>query len=185
MPAQATKTVTLTTYYLEMHRREDLQTKAGPTGYQVVRVEIPCPEFNRFLYAAVGWQWSWIDKLPWTYEQWAAHVARPEFGTWVGYSHGTPAGYFELEKQAGGDIEIVYFGLLPQFVGKGLGGALLSSAIATAWDWGARRVWVHTCSLDHPSALANYKARGLRVYKEHHSQKTIPITPHRDWPAAK
>jgi GNAT superfamily N-acetyltransferase len=165
-----------------MLRRDELRPKRTGADFRVIRTEVPCPEFNRFLYAAVGWQWSWIDKLPWEYEQWRAHVERPQFGTWVGYFSGTPAGYYELEQQADGNIEIVYFGLLPQFTGKGLGGALLTSAIESAWDWGARRVWVHTCSLDHPSALANYLARGFRKFKEEHSQKSIPATPRRDWP---
>ena len=178
----STRNVPLTTYYLEMRNRSELQPKAAPDGFQITRVEVPCPEFNRFLYAAVGWQWYWIDKLNWTFEQWRAQVTRPEFGTWVGYFFGTPAGYYELEQQADGDIEIAYFGLLPQFVGKGLGGALLTSAIESAWDWGAKRVWVHTCSLDHPSALTNYQARGLRLYKEAHWQKTIPVSTQRDWP---
>jgi GNAT superfamily N-acetyltransferase len=177
-----TQSVALTTYHLEMLRREELCPKRAGSDFRVIRAEIPCPEFNRFLYAAVGWQWSWIDKLSWDYEQWKAQVERPEFGTWVGYFSGTPAGYYELEQQSDGDIEIVYFGLLPQFVGKGLGGALLTSAIESAWDWGARRVWVHTCSLDHPSALANYLARGFRQFKVEQAHKTVPAAPRRDWP---
>lgn len=61
------------------------------------------------------------------------------------------------------EVEIAYFGLAPHFVGRGLGGALLTSAIEEAWRWDASRVWVHTCSLDHPSALRNYEARGMRI----------------------
>ena len=84
---------------------------------------------------------------------------------WVGHFKGSPAGYFELQNVAG-DIQIAYFGLAQPFIGKGLGGALLSKAIREAWDWGAKRVWVHTCSLDHPFALKNYQARGLKIYKK-------------------
>jgi GNAT superfamily N-acetyltransferase len=147
----------------------------------VIPVEVPCPEFNRFLYAAVGWQWYWIDKLSWDYEQWRSLVTRPTYRTWVGYVSGTPAGYYELDQQADAHIELAYFGLLPQFTGQGLGGPLLTSAIESAWDWGARRVWVHTCSLDHPSALANYETRGFKQYKVEHSQKTIPASASRGW----
>jgi GNAT superfamily N-acetyltransferase len=62
-------------------------------------------------------------------------------------------------------VEIAYFGLLPAFIGRGLGGALLTNAIEEAWQMSPERVWVHTCTLDHPSALANYQARGMEVYK--------------------
>lgn len=180
--SHATHSVPLTTYYLEMLRPDELRPKRAGPEFRVNRVEVPCPEFNRFLYTAVGWQWSWIDKLPWTYEQWEAYVKRPQLGTWVGYLSGTPAGYFELEQQDAGDIEIAYFGMLPHFIGKGLGGPLLTAAIENGWGWGARRVWVHTCSLDHPQALANYLARGFRQFKESHARKTIPSTPRRGWP---
>jgi GNAT superfamily N-acetyltransferase len=177
----AVHSVPLTIYHLQMLRPDELRAKRTGSEFRVVRAEVPCPEFNRFLYTSVGWQWSWIDKLRWSYEQWQAYVCRPELRTWVGYDSGTPAGYFELEQQAGGDIEIAYFGMLPQFIGKGFGGPLLTSAIENAWAWGARRVWVHTCSLDHPKALANYLARGFRQFKEEHVHKTVPVSPQRDW----
>jgi len=70
-----------------------------------------------------------------------------------------------LQRGDDGAVEIIYFGLLPAFVGRGLGGALLSSAIEEAWRVNPLRVWVHTCSLDHPAALANYQARGMKIYK--------------------
>ena len=83
------------------------------------------------------------------------------------YAHGTPAGFFELDGSIAGDVEIAYFGVMPQFLGRGLGGWLLSEAIRQGWAMGATRVWVHTCSLDaQPHALANYRARGMRVFKE-------------------
>jgi GNAT superfamily N-acetyltransferase len=75
-------------------------------------------------------------------------------------------GYFELESQAGGNVEISYFGLLPESIGKGLGGALLSAAVEGAWKLpDTRRVWVHTCTHDHEHALANYLKRGFRIFK--------------------
>jgi GNAT superfamily N-acetyltransferase len=131
-----------------------------------MRVAIPCPAFSLFLYQAVGGQWQWIDRLRWPVERWEAYLNRPELETWVGYVEGTPAGYYELEMQPGSNVEIAYFGLLPQFIGQGLGGELLTCAIRRAWEMGAARVWVHTCTLDAPTALANYQARGLRVYNE-------------------
>jgi ribosomal protein S18 acetylase RimI-like enzyme len=82
------------------------------------------------------------------------------------YVSGTPAGYVELETQADDNVEIVHFGLLPRFFGQRLGGYLLSAGVQHAWDQGASRVWLHTCSLDGPTAVANYRARGFRVYDE-------------------
>ncbi|MGL4610332.1 MAG: GNAT family N-acetyltransferase [Trueperaceae bacterium] len=80
------------------------------------------------------------------------------------YTKGTPASYFELEKRED-TINLAYFGRLPQFTGKGLGGYFLSVALAKAWAWDAQRVIVNTCTLDHESALKNYQARGFRIYK--------------------
>jgi GNAT superfamily N-acetyltransferase len=83
----------------------------------------------------------------------------------VAYFSGTPAVYFELEKN-NDNVEIAYFGLLPQFIGRGIGGYLLTRAVEQAWQMSAERVWIHTCSLDHPGALSNYQARGFRLLKQ-------------------
>lgn len=157
----------ITTYYLEMTDPAELRpARPAPKGFRLMQAEIPLPDFNRFLYTAVGGDWHWTDRLSWSRERWLAYLDRPELETWVGYVQGTPAGYFELEMQAGSAVEIAYFGLLPAFIGRGLGGVLLTAAIRRGWEMGARRVWVHTCTLDHPAALANYQARGLGIYKE-------------------
>jgi len=134
----------------------------------VDRVDPPHPDVNRSLYIAVGSDWSWRDRLPWDVARWLEYVNRPELETWVARVDDRAAGYFELERQ-GDAVEIAYFGLLPAFIGQGLGGALLTRAVHRAFELGASRVWVHTCTLDHPQALANYVARGLRPYKTEHS----------------
>ena len=86
--------------------------------------------------------------------------------TYVAHFDGQEVGYFELESQKGGDVEIVYFGLLPDFIGRGLGGALLSAAVERAWEiTDTRRVWVHTCTEDHKHALDNYRQRGFILFK--------------------
>ena len=156
----------VTTCHLEMNRPEELKPKeADIEGLRIERVGIPSPELNRFLYVTVGQQWQWIDRLVWTEKEWTEWVERDELQTWIAYVKGTTAGYFELEFQDG-NVEIAFFGLLPRFIGLGLGGHLLTEAIRRGWDMGATRVWVHTCTLDHPNALANYKARGLRIFRE-------------------
>jgi ribosomal protein S18 acetylase RimI-like enzyme len=131
----------------------------------IMRAELPSPALSRFLYTAVGGDWHWTDRLPWTPERWMQYLARDEVETWIAYVRGNPAGYVELEAQPEGNVEIAYFGLLPQFIGRGIGGHLLTIGTRRAWDRGARRVWVHTCSLDGPTARANYEARGFRLFK--------------------
>lgn len=154
-------------YHLEMTDPAQLIPATRPLGtpFTLMQAEIPCPELNRFLYTAVGKDYHWTDRLKWSEADWRSYLKSGNVETWVAYVSGTPAGYFELEKQPEGNVEIVYFGLLPQFTGQGLGGALLTTAVQRAWALGAKRVWVHTCSLDHPNALSCYKARGFRLFK--------------------
>jgi GNAT superfamily N-acetyltransferase len=175
----------VTTYYLEMTAPHDLKAKRAPLDdLAFVRVDPPMPELNRFFYTAVGGAWYWTDRLPWTYGQWLEWLCRPGVQTWLLSAAGVPAGYVELDGRPGGDVELAYFGLLPQFIGKGLGAHLLTLAVERAWTFPARRVWLHTCTLDHPHALAHYRARGFRVYREETSQKDLPAQPPGPWPGS-
>ncbi len=167
--------MTTTTWYLEMTDPAALNPAREPgTPVRFTRAEAPGPEFARFLYGTVGRDHRWIDRITWTDRQWRELAERPGTETWVLHDRGTPAGYAEMEAQDEGAVEIVYFGLLPSFVGRGLGGHMLTEALRRAWDLAdrhpgreaTRRVWLHTCSLDGEHALANYRARGLAVYRE-------------------
>ena len=154
----------VTTTYLEIGSIGELRPKAAADMRFAVReATVPKWEVNRFLYLHVGEAWEWTGKRNWPDERWQAYVASEDLRTFIGFIDETIAGYFELQKK-GSEVEIAYFGLAPGFIGQGLGGALLTSAIETAFAWGAKRVWVHTCTLDHPAALSNYTARGMRVY---------------------
>lgn len=176
---------TVTIWHLELREPEQFAAAApSPVPYQLIRSEIPQPELNRFLYASVGADWTWYMRLDWTYAQWLEDLSRPEVTTWIAYVRGTPAGYFELEEQAEAAVEIRYFGLLPGFIGKGMGGALLSDAVRTAWSFGAKRVWLHTCSLDHPAALGNYQARGFRLFDTQQHRERLPDHALEPWPGA-
>lgn len=156
----------VTTWSLEMTSVDELIHKPVTNpDFVIQECQAKQFQFNRFLYSYIGKQWEWTDKLSWPDDQWRDYAENDNLRLWVGYYKGSPAGYFELKSQ-NGDIEIAYFGLAEPFIGKGLGGCLLSAAIAEAWNWEAKRVWVHTCTLDHPYALQNYQARGLRTYKE-------------------
>ncbi len=172
----------VTTTYLEMRSAEAAVPFTGERRLEVHRVELPCPELNRFFYLAVGSDWTWYMRLPWGRAEWTAWADRPELETWIGYRAGTPVGYFELEHQPGPEVELAYFGLLPRFVGQGLGSELLSVAIARAWEPAPRRVWVHTCTLDHPRALENYQAQGFEVYRREEQIETIPDVRPGPWP---
>ncbi|MEU9345037.1 GNAT family N-acetyltransferase [Streptomyces sp. NPDC048278] len=166
--------IVVTTWSLEQTSPADLLPAAAPDGGTVgiVRAEVPSPEFSRFLYASVGGDIRWTDRLGWSHARWQQHLARPGVETWVAYDRGTPAGYVELEPQDDGVVEIVYFGLLPAFRGRRIGGHLLSYGAARAWDLAERwdglpptkRVWLHTCSLDGEHAMANYQRRGFRLF---------------------
>ena len=159
-------TIHVTRSYLQLSSRSAL--RSVPLG-QGIRIEHahPCPiSFFRYLYAEVGREYRWRDRLSWSDEQWAAHLANPGVSIWVLYGNGTPAGYFELNKQHDGSIEITYLGLIREFIGRGLGKQLLSTAAERAWSLGASRVWLHTCTLDYPAALPNYLARGFVKFRE-------------------
>jgi GNAT superfamily N-acetyltransferase len=155
------------TTYLEMRSADQLRPKRADSKFHVREKTNRNWQFNRDLYFRVGEQWDWIDKRSWTDDQWKEYATAPELRTFAGYYDDTLAGYFELRRDREGGIEIAYFGLLPEWIGRGLGGALLTSAIEMACrtEPNPSRVWVHTCNRDHPQALANYQARGMVVYK--------------------
>ncbi|HEY5714987.1 MAG TPA: GNAT family N-acetyltransferase, partial [Psychromonas sp.] len=136
-------------------------------GLTLTEAEIKEFRFNKYLYSLVGENWQWFDKLGDSDGQWQAHAEREQLRTWVAYYKGAIAGYFELEIADNRDVELLYFGLAPKFIGKGFGGYLLATAVNNAWQLcHAKRVWVHTCSLDHPRALSNYQACGFQLYKQ-------------------
>jgi GNAT superfamily N-acetyltransferase len=160
--------MSIVTIYLEMHSPDQLRPKRCTDGRFEIREKIGRDwRFNRDLYLAVGQMWSWNDKRRWSDEQWKEYGLSPELRTFAAHYDGSLAGYYELRGDDEDGIEIAYFGLLPEFIGRGLGGALLTSAIEDAWRTpSVSRVWVHTCTLDHPSALGNYQARGMVIYKQ-------------------
>ena len=153
-----------TTYTLEMCHPDELTPRhAVRADLTISRMEIPCPEFSKFLHTVIGYDYRWGGRTEWDEDTWRSYVSRPGLETWVAYVSGTPAGYFEIEKEPDGAVHIHNFGLLPQFVGQGLGGPLLTRAVERSWELGACRVYLRTCSHDHPHALQNYLARGFRI----------------------
>lgn len=153
--------------YLEMASPDELVPAPPPDARACVERALDCPpSFFRYLYATVGAPYHWVDRLPWTDDDIRGYLATPGVSLWVLYVSGVPAGYFELKRHDEGSVEIAYFGLLPEFIGRGLGKYLLTEGVRQAWADRARRVWLHTCTLDGPAALPNYRARGFRPFKE-------------------
>ena len=148
--------------YLELRSPEQLRP-VDATDSSVAFVHRPAigvAEYRR-LYRAVGYRWYWRDRNAWSDERLAAHLARPEISVWECLVDGKSAGYFELERRDDGSVEIAYFGLIEEFVGRGVGKAMLTRAAREAWALGPNRVWLHTCTLDSAQALPNYEARGF------------------------
>jgi ribosomal protein S18 acetylase RimI-like enzyme len=173
MSQPTASTVTVTTTYLGLPSRARFRPSfSDDPDLLVLEARAPLAAFYRFLYDAVGRDYAWLDRLAWSDEQLAAHLARPAVSLDVLYWRGTPAGYIELDREAAEPgTEIAYFGLIPAFHGRGFGKHLLSVGVRRAFDDGAERVWLHTCTLDGPHALANYQARGFVPYRtETHEQ---------------
>jgi ribosomal protein S18 acetylase RimI-like enzyme len=157
----------VTTTYLYLASRAAFRPAwSADPDLLVLEAREPLVAYYRFLYDAVGRDYAWIDRLAWSDERLLAHLRRPEVTLLVLHARGSPAGYIELDRAAAEPgTEIAYFGLLPAFHGRGLGKHLLSVGVTRAFDDGATRVWLHTCTLDGPHALANYLARGFVPYR--------------------
>jgi GNAT superfamily N-acetyltransferase len=175
----------VTIHYLELTSQAALRGRRSPhDGVVFARVPRPMPELNRFFYAAIGGDWFWLERRSWTLAQWTEWTGRDQLETWVLSVDGVPAGYVELERRSNGDVEVMYFGLLAAFVGRGLGAHLLTEAVDRAWAMGASRVILNTCNLDHPNALGNYLARGFREYRVEVKRKEVPVNRPGPWEGA-
>ena len=159
--------VLVTRTYLEMRSLADLRPARTPGHRATLHQVLRCPPaFYRFLYNTVGADYHWIDRIQWSDEDIHAHLSQRNVELWVLYVDGAPAGFFELRREPEGAVEIAYFGLLREYVGQGWGGYLLTEAVRHAFAQSPPRVWLHTCTLDHPAALHNYLERGFRVVRD-------------------
>jgi GNAT superfamily N-acetyltransferase len=137
----------------------------------IIRAKRPLPELYRQCYRAVGEAFHWRDRWDWTDAEITKHLADPAIGLFVASridrnKQADLAGWYELRRVAEDDsVEIAYFGIVAAQFGRGFGKHLLSSAVRDAWALDPKRVWLHTCTLDHPNALPNYLARGFTPYR--------------------
>ena len=158
--------IEVTRTYLEMSAPSDLRPARCDDPLLKIERQTDCSiELFRRLYQEVGKNYFWTDRLPWTDEDIQRYIRQPEISLWVMTYDGVIAGYFELKKESDGSTEVAYFGLMPQFIGRGFGKHLLTCAVEQAWADGATRVWLHTCTDDDPAALPNYLKRGFKPFK--------------------
>ena len=153
--------------YLDIISLKNLSEIDKPSNNFDVRLVNP-PDFqlNKFFYKQIGKKHRWVDRLIWNENQWIRYINNPNVKTYILQDGNNLAGYFEqIFDQKKLEYEIAYFGILQDYVGKRLGGYLLSEAIKKSFLMGANRVWVHTCSLDHKHALKNYLSRGMKIFK--------------------
>jgi len=165
----------VTRTYLELRSPGQLRAaRTHPEGAVIESVERCPPPLFRWLYATVGGPWQWRDRLPWSDATIETHFSDPAVRLRVLKLEGDVAGYYELHATADGAMEIVHFGLVPAFIGRGIGGWFLAEAVRDAWAIGAGRVWLHTCTLDGAAALPNYLARGFTAYKSEEYLAEVP-----------
>ena len=153
--------------YLDIISLKNLSEIDKPSNNFDVRLVNP-PDFqlNKFFYKQIGKKHRWVDRLIWNESQCIRYINKSNVKTYILQDGNDLAGYFEqIFDQKKLEYEIAYFGILQDYVGKRLGGYLLSEAIKKSFLMGANRVWVHTCSLDHKHALKNYLSRGMKIFK--------------------
>ena len=153
--------------YLEINFLEDLKENSDfSKNYSINLVDPADFQLNKFFYKNIGKKHHWVDRLIWTEKQWIDYVSDKNVKTYILKNEKDLVGYFELilhsEKN---EVEIAYLGLLEEYQNKKIGSYLLSSAIKNSFLNKPKRVWVHTCSLDHKNALNNYIARGMKIFK--------------------
>ena len=161
--------------YLEIKSINDLNEVQRPSNnYSLNLVELKDFQLNKFFYKKIGKKCYWIDRLAWTDQNWIEYASNKNLITYILKDNDNLVGYCEIilnkEKQ---ESEIAYFGILDEYFGKKLGGFFLTEAIKKSFSLNVKRVWVHTCSLDHKNALKNYLARGMEVFKSVIQKKEI------------
>lgn len=158
--------VEVVTTFLEMRQRPHdavpLAARADISG--IIRADPPSVSFYRYLYDTVGAPWHWYERRQMRDAALRAIIENAGVEVYVAYVRGSPAGYVELDRRIANEVELAYFGLMPECIGRGLGPWLLNWGLRRAWSVDASRVWLHTCTLDHPSALAMYQRAGFKVY---------------------
>lgn len=154
----------VTVFYLEMLAHSQRVVPAPRDGLKVLHSQMPSVAYYRFLYDAVGKDYQWLSRKKLSDNELAAIIHDSHNELHVLHVDGTPAGFAELDCRQRDEIELVQFGLMPDFIGQGLGKWFLQWTIDKAWSYQPRRFWLHTCTQDHVNALSNYKKAGFILY---------------------
>jgi GNAT superfamily N-acetyltransferase len=147
---------------------------APPAKLAVLRAEAPTVAFYRFLYNGVGEAWQWTDRRLVPDAELDAVIRDPGVEIYVLYAGGVPAGYAELDFRAMPVADLAYFGLMPEFIGRGLGAWFLDWAVRALWLKGPSEVTVNTCDLDHPRALQGYQLVGFAP-RRRETHRLVPL----------
>ena len=150
--------------YLEM-RQSPRILSTDTSGLSCRKVPRPDLNWYRDLYRAVGQDWLWFNRLRMSDEELANTIHNPKVDIYALSVEGSDKGLLELDRRTSGEVEIAYFGVTADLVGRGAGQFLMQHALAEAWSHAPQRVWVHTCTLDHPRALSFYLKAGFVPYK--------------------
>ncbi len=155
-------------YYLEINSLQSLKEVDSPDQKLLLeKVNPPNIEINKFFYKNIGKNHRWIDRLVWDNLKWTSYLNNKNVHTYVLKLDKEFVGYFEvISDQSTNSSEIAYFGILDNYIEKKFGGFMLSEAIKKCFELYSKRVWVHTCTLDHKNALKNYINRGMKIFKE-------------------
>ena len=153
--------------YLEIRSINELVEENKPNENVILeKVEPPDFQLNKFFYKEIGKNHRWTDRLSWNDKNWINYINNSSVVTYILKNKEDLVGYFEQNfNNQKLECEIAYFGILEEYFGKKLGGYLLSEAIKKSFEKNLKRVWVHTCSLDHKHALNNYISRGMKIFQ--------------------
>jgi len=146
-----------------------------PAGTAVVRLAAPSVAFYRYLYDTVGAAHVWWLRRAVPDQNLAQLLALPGLSINVLYKGGEPAGFYELDTRNWPDVNLSYFGLMPQAIGQRMGYAFLRHAVDLVWRGSARGMTVNTCTADHPRALPTYLRAGFRVVRQVREDWDVPL----------
>jgi GNAT superfamily N-acetyltransferase len=174
-------TLRVTTWYLEMRAPPAREPIAAPRGVELRRADGLPLHFYRYLYETVGRDWLWVDRRRMGDGELGELVLDSRVEVWVAYERGWPAGYAELDLRTPREIQLAYFGVVPEAIGRGVGPWLLDAAVRRAWSFEPAVLRVNTCSLDHPAARRTYERAGFVLTGERAHEmedpRPLPVRP--------
>ena len=155
-------------FFLDMNSKMDLvPAECGIAGLAIEESGKSDPQYCKFLYQKIGEDFHWKDRLAWSIEQWGDYLSKKNLKFFIAKIGNNVAGFYEyLHHDEKKEVELTYMGIFKEYFGKKLGGYLLTHALRSGWSHQPSRIWVHTCTLDHPNALRNYIARGMSIFKK-------------------